>query len=324
MVQRLLLCTIMLTLVFLQGCAVNNKNPRPSTQPVALGSLSTSMERPLPPVIRKVVLRGALRVEVDSREGGQHFFRARGNAADLENINVHVDGQTLYIENSREMGPPVSVYLRVSRLQEVYYAGQGYLSGHLTRDCTTLDVSGRVHADLGGERVHLQAVRARHGASIHLTGVNTSVLNVNAVGNSNIELVGVMGLRQLRFSGSGRVKLYWVDSPAVQICGSGDGQAFVAGVTELLGVELRGCALLDARYLRARKAFVKTHNFSTAEVTVRDSLNALALDHSNIYYYRYAGLINEYMYDRGSVLYMGRVPPCCTVPFCPPMPLPPG
>ena len=94
----------------------------------------------------------------------------------------------------------------------------------------------------------------------------------------------------------------------------------MAGDATYVNAKVGDQSKLNAKYLNAHRLFIQTAGNTTAEVTSTDSLNALATDNSNIYYYHQPITFNSHYRDKGSILYMGGQVPCCRLSYCIPLP----
>ena len=83
-------------------------------------------------------------------------------------------------------------------------------------------------------------------------------------------------------------------------------QSFIqlAGAVGKLDVELWGKACFRGRYLRADRAFVKTHDVSVAEISAVKRQHTLANDASDIHFYNVSTMKADFMGFDGAVLDM--------------------
>lgn len=173
---------------------------------------------------------------------------------------------------------------------------------------------------LQGQPINLRQLIINRVAQIQLNGLNSPNLELKVSHSGPVKLTGVSGLSHLMLDQTAPVAIAWVNSRQLNLDLSGKEHVFLAGTTDLLISHLSGQSSLDAKYLRAKTAFIETEGTSRAQVTVLDSLNAYARDQSNIYYYHVPKLVGRYYQGTGTVLYMGDKAPPCLTPECPFMP----
>lgn len=123
--------------------------------------------------------------------------------------------------------------------------------------------------------------------SVNVTGdqVHSDGLSIISLGSGNIQLRGMMKVDQITQRGANYIALNWVNTTILTIDSKGRGKVFLAGLAQRIYARLRGAAILEAKYLRAKSIQIKTENHSVAYVMPLISLRAFALDKSNIYYY---------------------------------------
>lgn len=145
----------------------------------------------------------------------------------------------------------------------------------------------------GDDEVDVKNLRPHYGG-----------ISIGMSGSCGMILHGVVNLRKVQYSSSGRLDVRWVDSNRVTIHGDGIGHIRLAGTTNILNVQLSQVTNLDARYLRAHEVFVRTDDAASAYVTAIDNLSAFAGDYSNIYYFKTPQNITRYSWGYGNVLQM--------------------
>ncbi len=183
-----------------------------------------------------------------------------------------------------------------------------------------LNFDGSETVQVQGALVPLQQLVLNHVQQARIGGIKSTGLLVSIRDSGPVTLTGDVGIRELQVTDSGRVAITWVHSKELLVQLTGQQQVFLAGIAGLLITNVKDHAQLKAQYLRANKAFVHTSQSAVADVAVLDSLNAYAVDQSNIYYYLQPRLVGRYYQGHGSILYMGEQPPPCLAPECAPMP----
>lgn len=210
------------------------------------------------------------------------------------------------------------VYLSIPELSQLSFLGKGKVTAKHIRsyglhvmlhNCGTTWISGK--------QLPLQELVNSGCGPVTITHVLTPRLKVKLAGSSVVNIRGISNLQKLSYSGKGALNMYWLNSCHLDIKGSNQGKAFIAGVAQDTHIQLSNHAYLDARYLRTKKEVVATVNYSRADVFPNQILNAYAQNNSNIYYYHDPLALNKYMRGNGSVLRMVNLHTHCT----PDMPL---
>ena len=98
--------------------------------------------------------------------------------------------------------------------------------------------------------------------------------------------------------------LSWVKTPTLIVRGSNKAFIQLAGIANKLDVELWDFSQLNARYLRARRAFVKTHDNSVAKISTTSHQHLLATDASDIRQYNLPAMKTDFMAMEGAILDM--------------------
>jgi hypothetical protein len=139
--------------------------------------------------------------------------------------------------------------------------------------------------------------------------VDSSQLSVEDQSENLVELQGQMNLKNLDFSGNGRLIMHWLDSASLHIRARGQGHINLAGVAQLVDAQVAAGSQLDMRYLRAHEVYVKGFQQADVHVWPENALFAMASGHANIYYYHQPDFIAPIMHDKGSVLAMNQEKP---------------
>lgn len=131
-------------------------------------------------------------------------------------------------------------------------------------------------------------------------------------GNSNVSLNGNIRLRNVMVGGNTKLWVYWVNSCDCSLNAMGNAKISVAGIATTLEINAFQNARIDARYLRTKRAFIKSYGNSRVDLQAMCSLNAFASGCSTIYYYEDPRFQAPYMLRGGSVVGMTHVccPPC--------------
>lgn len=230
----------------------------------------------------------------------------KGRSDDLKTVTTKVKDNTLYIKRLAGTNLPIDATLYSPKLTSITFNSEGQL--HAPHYKTALL---NLYSDEGGTiylngKVGLKHLNIHGNAHVNIRGVSSNNLTINMEEKPHVSLTGIANLRHLDFSGDGFLNAYWLDSTELDIKGSGKAQVKLAGIARILNIELHDAAQIDARYLRARNAYVKTFDESIARVAVTRSQNTLASDHSTIYYYNEPSFQATHMAENGAVLDMNQ------------------
>ncbi|HYF98060.1 MAG TPA: DUF2807 domain-containing protein [Coxiellaceae bacterium] len=132
--------------------------------------------------------------------------------------------------------------------------------------------------------------------------LNSSALNINSEGYSQISLKGMMNVQKVNTEDNAQVKLYWINSSNLVLNGSDRSSIQLAGVAGVLHASLSDSAQLHGQYLRAQQAVIQTDNSAFAGIEATQALRAFASDDSNILYYKYPRAYNDFSTQSGNIL----------------------
>lgn len=143
-----------------------------------------------------------------------------------------------------------------------------------------------------------------------LTKSNAKHFELNLEGNVNAWIKGNIALTHLTFKNNGKLVLYWINTKHLTVDVKKKGTVLLAGVAGTLEARVSDSATLDAKFLRVlQDAHVHTTQYSTADVTVLNHLNAFAEDNSTINYYQTPEFKGFTMHESGAILDMHNVYP---------------
>lgn len=232
--------------------------------------------------------------------------RLIGPVETVAHVVAKVANGTLFLRMSKQyrnkhVGKLVAI-IRARHIDGVTYHGRNNFTAIDVKSPAMklkIDTPGRVNLSgkMGIDKLDLDG-----SGVINITGLQSHALTVNSTGRDVVNIMGVSNLHTLNFSGSGWMSIYWVNSPRLTVRGSGKAYVQVAGTVGLLDVKLCEHAYFNAHYLRTKKVFIKTYDFSRADLQTTTVQNALASDQSNIYYYKDPDFNADYMAHFGTVL----------------------
>lgn len=131
----------------------------------------------------------------------------------------------------------------------------------------------------------------------------TKKLTIAAKDHGSINLEGWYAVDKIYQFSNGRINIRWLDVPKLFIESNSNGPIYLAGATKDFTAVLSHDSQLDARYLRAEKASVFTTDDARADVLAINSLNAFAVDKSNIYYYKRPPHLTVVTKNSGNILH---------------------
>ncbi|CDZ75996.1 hypothetical protein BN59_00260 [Legionella massiliensis] len=290
--------SLIFVVLLLIGCSSYHAKPLPP------GQQSNVQSRPMPE-FNKVAVRGTVNVSLHT--GYRHpSVILHGDPRDLILITTAVNKDTLTVSASK--GAPhygaVTVEIRGHYLNAFSYDGTGTIRGpNIHSGLLDLDIDNSGETTLGGSIV-LRKLKASGGGNVQVSGVKSQYLQLDISGKTKVLLAGVINISKLDLKGEGMLSMYWINSPQLTFCGKGKVNVQLAGVVDKLDVELWGNSRFNGRYLRAKNAFVKTHDKAVAELTAIKHQHTLATDASDIYYYKIPNTKADFMAYQGAVLDM--------------------
>lgn len=148
----------------------------------------------------------------------------------------------------------------------------------------------------------LTALTVEGSNEVKVTQLHTSDFSLFSSNQGNIEIQGMVGLKNLIAQGAGTVNIYWLNTSELSINASDYTKVILGGKVNTLHATLTGSGSLNARYLSTANAYIRTAQQARADIAARQILEAQAVGHSNIYYYQQPTFLGQHMYEAGSVL----------------------
>lgn len=263
---------------------------------------SDVQNRPMPE-FNRIDMRGIMDVRL--RTGYQHpSIILRGNPAELAKITTEVQNGTLVVRRNKGAVGAITAEVRAHYLNAFIYEGSGMISGsNIHSGLLDLLINNSGDTTLGGFIV-LRKMEVSGGGNIQVSGVSSQYLQLEISGKTKVLLAGVINISTLDLNGDGWLSMYWIKAHSLRFCGKGRVNVQLAGIVDKLDVELWGSSHFNGRYLRARNAFVKTHDRAIADISVIKHQHTLATDASDIYYYKIPDTKADFMAYQGAVLDM--------------------
>jgi hypothetical protein len=232
-----------------------------------------------------------------------------GDADGLAHVYAAVKDGTLYLSTQADYVPNENCHL-VAKVNSTFlglinYQGTGKVTATNLTGPINVVAKGNGTVTLLGKNLDLRNVQVAAANNVHILGIKSSLLNVQDDGSGKVNLAGTMVLQSVTYSGTGPLSIYWIDSSDVTVTGNGKGRIFLAGTAGNLDVNVAERTYLDAKYLRAKRAFVRTSDYARTDVWTQCSLSTLAMGSSNIYYYSDPALmVGSYAQPPAAVLRM--------------------
>lgn len=179
---------------------------------------------------------------------------------------------------------------------------------HISSNSLIVNDSGSGDVRLIGSNIHLKSLKVnKDKGRLIIQTIKSNGLTMVLDTNANVIIKGEMIVSTINFTGDGHLKMYWVKSDNLKITTHGKGTIALAGRVDILNAHAYDKSHMDLRYLRASTAYVKSYNKSIVDVWAEKNLYALAINKSNIYYYKKPKYMNKLMGDSASILSMADI-----------------
>jgi hypothetical protein len=144
-----------------------------------------------------------------------------------------------------------------------------------------------------------------HGSGYtQVGGVTSPHLHVTLSDQAKLKLTGRAHLKRLDMSGSSWFSLSWEEGSTLIVHATDKAYIQIAGIINKLDVAITDFAQFNGRFLRAKRAFVKTHGNSVAKISTLNHQHLLAADASDIRTYHLPEMKTDFMSYDGAVLDM--------------------
>ena len=250
--------------------------------------------------------------DIDLIQDTKHYsVSIQGYNDIIEHVQPVVKDGVLHLHMDRPYGKAeeqqIHVIIRMPTLRHIRYSGDATLRAEKL-ETGYLDVDMRRGGDLRlGGRVALHDVRIAGAARLHISDVNSNDLHLFLGGNAQLELDGNIRVTEIVAADDSSLRLNWVDAPMLRATITQHAKVTLAGRVGLLQANVFHEATLDAKYLRADRAFVKTYHNGLAEINTIKSRSTLARHESNIYYYSDSDFEGDFMANDGTVMDMQQM-----------------
>ncbi|MFC3909792.1 GIN domain-containing protein [Legionella dresdenensis] len=298
MLKRLFL--VILLAVVAAGCARNAALRQHGAQPIALAK---SPQTRTVSSFNRVTVTGTVNVNLHTGYSKPQVILS-GDPRALAQTTTVVQNNTLIIQVPNNQFGSVNADIRGRFLNGFTYTGSGRITGqHLRSGLLDLIITNSGRTTLAGD-INLRRLEVNGEGYVEIKGVKAQNLQLAMTGNPKVQLVGVVGLSDLIIDGDGSFSMYWIKSNRLVIRARGHSFLQLGGIVDKLDVELWDSSRFNGRYLRARRSFVKTHGRSVAEITAIEKQHTLAMDASDIYFFKIPDMKMDFMANNGSVLDM--------------------
>lgn len=228
-----------------------------------------------------------------------------GAPEDLSHVHLQVSRTgvlCIEVKDDVHFIGPVSADIRTRYLNGLTYSGNGSITGtRLRANLERVVITNKGPTVLSGV-VRLGYLEVLGPGYIQMSGVISPHLHVKLSRQAKVKLTGIAALRRLDMDGTSWFSMSWVKTPTLIVRATGKAYIQLAGIVNKLDAEISDFAQLNARYLRARRAFVKTHGNSVAKIAATHHQHTLATDASDIRFYNLPEMRSDFMAFDGAVL----------------------
>lgn len=300
MMARLLL--LLSVVVLLSGCPHRAQIQSQASEPPLMAKVKQS--RPVAS-FNRVYIDGKIDVTLHTGASKPHVI-VTADPRDLPYVTTTVYNGSLHVTIGA--GYPhfgrVNVEIFGHYLNDFEYHGAGVIKARGLRTSLLdllLDNQGetRLQGNIG-----LHQLKVMGSGYTEIRGIQSAGLLISLSGKAKVRLAGVVNISHLDLNKDSWLSLYWVKSRLLTIRARDNSKLQLAGVADKLDVELWGTAQFKGRYLRAERAFVKTHDKSVAEISAVKRQHTLARDASDIQFFNIPVMKADFMANDGAVLDM--------------------
>ena len=150
----------------------------------------------------------------------------------------------------------------------------------------------------------VESVRLHEQSSIYAAHYRTAKMSVKSYTSGTIMLHGELNPYNIEQYGSGFINICNVNTSNLDITSQGPGLIRLAGKVDTLHVRGLVNAQIDAKFLRARDAWIEATGFSEVAVTADNALDGYATGSSYVYYYKTPQFFQPLTYEHANVMQM--------------------
>ncbi|MCE3237129.1 MAG: hypothetical protein K0R24_110 [Gammaproteobacteria bacterium] len=164
-------------------------------------------------------------------------------------------------------------------------------------------------------RVGIQNILHQGNGEVAILGADSDSLAIQASGNGLTTVVGYVSLKKISAKDSSRVYVYWTNSPSLYVAASGKAQIGLAGATTNMNIDITDASCFDGQYLQGNTIYVRTRDWSHANVSSDKKIFAAALGNSSIYTFGSPTMVSRYTSQKGAIIPIGvDSPPSAPAP----------
>lgn len=218
-------------------------------------------------------------------------------------IGCHVRNGTLYLNDlTKERCDPQVTCWRVF-FDKIRWVGHHKFNGDsdiAAQKCKITTHPLQVLIDANG----VESLELHEQSSIYAANYQSPRMAVRSFTSGSILLPGTRSVYDVQQYGCGYMVFDSINQSNVDITSEGPGLIKLGGRVDTLHVRAMCNAQIDAKFLRARDAWVESTGWSEAAVTAENALNGYATGFSYVYYYKTPSFFNALSYEHANVIQM--------------------
>ncbi len=257
------------------------------------------------PNITDVVVKGPFNLNLHTGYNKPNLLLT-GEPHMLDNVDVHVENGILFLsikDPSAHCCTSITADIQTRYLNGLIFHGKGNIKGERLRANLERIVIDNPGTTILNGTIRLNSVKVMKG-STQISGVVAPYLKVEVSEGAKLKLEGVASMRHLTIKDNSWFSLSWLKATTLILRASDHAYVEIAGIVNKLDVELCNYAQFNGRYLRARRAYVKTRDYSVAKMAATQHQHTLATDASDIRFYNLPVIKTDFMALDGAVLDM--------------------
>jgi opacity protein-like surface antigen len=260
------------------------------------------MSKKITAPFHRVHVEGKVNLVIHQTSGPSYAI-FQGDECDYLHSEFNIQDDSLVVKIQKDYPRyPYKVEVWVNNLHQLFLRGSVKVSGHHLSSSglgISAFVDQTIHLDGYYNLTYLQLGQSAH---LEMSGIDSKNLSIDMQQKAYAKLEGKMNVCQLNLRDDSWLSLYWVKANRMNLVYGGRSFVQLAGRVNVLDLELYGHARFAGRFLRVDRAFVRTHDYSVAQITAERSQHTLALDASHIDYFNLPSMKTDFMVDSGAVL----------------------
>lgn len=262
-----------------------------------------TQNRTVPP-FSQILISGSMNVVMHANAKKPGLV-LHGDARDLAHISVSVKQGRLIVSFFGQYPKfhAVNADIYANQINDFNYQGAGVVSGKIHSNALNIDINNPGTTKLDGN-ITLRKLFVRGHSLVEIKGIKTNHIVLGLQDKPHVYLEGMIRLGTVNMKGNGFLSMYWVKNERLNVHLNDNATLQLAGFVNVLEVKARGRSHFLGRYLRARRAFVKTYDHALAEINVIHREHTLASGASDIQIYHLPEMREDFMAYNGAVLDM--------------------